>query len=120
MENNILDEIEKEIEPLKFALKSYQQFLFAFSVLVGFIITAFIFGGSTFSGGILSLFFTIMFLSALGANIVGVINIIKSIRRKERNHWKKYVGGIGNLILFLFFLLMALTLVLDVYNVFIK
>jgi hypothetical protein len=119
MKNETLDEAEDYNYP-KFAIKSFKQFIYSVSVVVGFVAAAAIFFVTSILGDVLSLILMILLLSAFISSILGLINAIKSKSRKERNHWKKYVGGVGSLILLLFFMMMILVLFLDFYDVFIR
>ncbi|MFK8008939.1 MAG: hypothetical protein AB8H03_21435 [Saprospiraceae bacterium] len=107
MGNNILDEIETGNYP-KYGLKSFKYFLYAIIVVLIFVGDIIFLGSSLFgfTGGISFLVLpTLLILSAFISSILGLVNVKKSIQNKERTHWKKTMGSIGNPILFLLFLL---------------
>ncbi|MFK8008938.1 MAG: hypothetical protein AB8H03_21430 [Saprospiraceae bacterium] len=110
MENNILDEMEKEIEPPKFALKSYDQFWYSIifytilpiifellqrTNLLDFNVVSSSWGGMFF---LASLFFGMI---GFVLNCFGIRNSYKSKKKNEIFTWKIIVGGFGNLLLFL-------------------
>ncbi|MFK8008940.1 MAG: hypothetical protein AB8H03_21440 [Saprospiraceae bacterium] len=109
MENEILDEIEDPIEegfeiggPPVYANKSFNQFLF--SILV-YLLIAYnqmppydYFGGNDILDLIIGIGLGIL---VFFLNLFGMINASKSERFQEKSSWKKYVGAVGNMLLFL-------------------
>lgn len=120
MENNILDEIIKEKEIPKFAIKSHDYFWYS---SICYTIVPII-----FESLIRSNLVEIDFLSSWGAlffscslifgivglvyNFYGILYSIKSINEKEIFIWKIIVGGLGNAILFFF---LALFIIIQAY-----
>lgn len=127
MKDEILDKINDETYP-KYAIKSFNQFLYSIAILIGFLVFFLFFGNSVLGGSpnglgliyLYSLIPLLLILSALTSSILGVQNAMKSQRKKERVHWKKYVGAIGNFILVMLLVLLMFILGMDIYNVFIK
>ena len=110
MENNILDEIKKEIEPPRFALKCYDQFLT--SVLLYLSIVVFIILANEMIIDV-SFNFALFFIFAIGMiafvfNFYGILNYLKSRKKEEHFIWKLPIGGVGNLLLFLFWVFILL------------
>ncbi|MFK7774725.1 MAG: hypothetical protein AB8F94_21480 [Saprospiraceae bacterium] len=115
MEENILDETEKKIEPPKFALKSFDQFWYSiicytivpiiFEILKRFDLFDFKVILSNRGG---SFFLATLFLGMIGfvINFFGMRNAIKSRRESETSTWKILVGGFGNLFLFLLWIIL--------------
>lgn len=116
MENNILDKFEKEIEPPKFALKSYDQFWYSIKSYVAIfpISLAFVLLGK---GRVhLDFYFAVFIIfGVLGLtfNLRGISNYLLSRKNQETFTWKLLVGGIGNLLV-----LLALFWVLFLSNIF--
>ncbi len=109
MENEILDEIEDPIQeriekdgsPI-YANKSFNQFLF--SILVYILILVSQIPAYEFVGGNYLINFILgigLGLAAFLLNLFGMINASKSERFQELTTWKKYVGAVGNMLLFL-------------------
>lgn len=103
MENNILDEIEKKIEPPKFALKSYDQFLTSVLLYLGIIVFIIFVNEMEIN---ISFNFALLFSFVIGTiasvyNFFGIFNCLKSRKNMEIFIWKLLLGGFGNLILFL-------------------
>lgn len=109
MKDEILDEIEYPIEvgieegglPV-YANKSFNQFLLSILIYILFYLSeihAFdLLGGNV----ILSLIVVfILGVTAFLLNLFGMINAAKSERFQEVTTWKKYVGAVGNMLLFL-------------------
>ncbi len=115
MKNNILDEMEKEIEPPKFALKSFDQFWYSiicymivpilFEILKRF--NLFDFNTILSSlGGFLFLATLFFGMIGFGFNFFGMRNALKSRRQSEHFNWKVLVGGFGNLFLFILWIVL--------------
>ncbi len=104
MENNILDEIEKDPIPPKFALKSYDYFLNSVRsyVAIFLISLAFVLLGK---GSVHLNFYFAVFLifGVLGFsfNLRGISSYLMSRKNQEVYTWKLVVGGVGNLLLLL-------------------
>lgn len=120
MENNILDEIEKEKEIPKFALKSYDQFWYS---IICYTIVPIIYESLTrsnlvsidFLSSWAGLIFPLsLILGAVGLvfNFLGTFYTIKSINEKEIFTWKIIVGGLGNAVLIFF---LALFIIIQGY-----
>ncbi len=106
MENNILDEIEKEIELPKFALKSYDQFLTSVLLYLSIVVLVIFLNEKELNQ---SFNFALFFSFAVGTiafifNFFGILNYLKSRKNKEGFIWKLLVGGVGKLLLFLFWI----------------
>ena len=109
MENNILDEIVKEKEIPKFAIKSYNQFWYS---IICYTIVPIIFEllkrFNILNIDLLSswgrlFFYCSFFLGVVGFvfNFFGILNVLKSRRRRETFTWKILIGIIGNVLLIL-------------------
>ncbi|MFK7775080.1 MAG: hypothetical protein AB8F94_23265 [Saprospiraceae bacterium] len=109
MENEILDEIEDPIQgriekggsPI-YANKSFNQFLFSILVFILIPISEIpvyeLFGGNYLINLALGIG---LGLTAFFLNLFGMINASKSERFQEVTSWKKYVGAVGNMLMFL-------------------
>lgn len=118
MKNEILD-AEDEQDKSPHSTRSFYYFLYSFAVIVGLSLFA-IFFALTFAKS--AIFETLLFFlgfSAFISNLLGVVNTIKSSRKKEDFNWKTFIGGMGNLVLFIFFLYLILVLIVDIINVFV-
>jgi amino acid transporter len=106
MKNEILDEIEKEIESPKFALKSYDQFWKSIIVYAGMLILFllfFIIMNLRINISFSLMLFIILLIGMFGFvfNFFGLANFFRSRTNKEYLSWKLYFGSFGNIILFL-------------------
>jgi len=102
-DNKILDEIEKEIEPPKFALKCYDQFLTSVLLYLSIIVLILFIEEIKINIPInlALLFFFVIGTIGFIFNFFGMLNYLKSRKKEEQFIWKLLVGGIGNLLLFL-------------------
>jgi heme/copper-type cytochrome/quinol oxidase subunit 4 len=104
MKNEILDEIEKEPTPPKYAIKSYDEFLNSIrSYAAIFLISlAFLLLGK---GRVHPDFYLAVYIifGVLGFsfNLLGISSYLSNRKNQETFTWKLLVGGIGNLLLFL-------------------
>jgi len=105
MRDDILDEIEETIEigdiPI-YANKSFNQFLFSILIYTFIFfnqlpLEVFHYGAMKISNLIIGLGFG---LTVFLLNLFGMINASKSERFQELTSWKKYVGAVGNMLLF--------------------
>jgi len=120
--DEILDEIKDETYP-RYGIKSFNQMLYSILVIFGFASLVIVL--EYFTSGIVSnSFFVIvsvfLFVSASISSILGVINAIRSIIKKERSHWKRKVGIVGNGLVILFFFRLFSNFVIDIYENFIQ
>lgn len=109
MNKEILDEIEKEILPPKFALKSFDQFWYSIicytivPIIFELLKRANILNESLISSWGILFFYCSFFLGTVGfvINFFGMFNAIKSRRRQEVFTWKILLGSFGNMLLVL-------------------
>lgn len=103
MEDEILDEVEKEIELPKFALKSYDQFLTSVLIYLGIVVLIIFLEEIRINISLNVVLFSSLAIGmiALIINFFGILNYLKSRKDEEPFIWKLLVGGIGNLLLFL-------------------
>ena len=104
MKNEILDEIEKEPTPPKYALKSYDEFCNSIkSYAAIFIISlAFVlFGKGRVHPDFYFAVFIIFGVLGFSFNLRGISSYLSSRKNQETFTWKLLIGGIGNLLLLL-------------------
>ena len=117
MEDKILDSFEEKILP-KFADKSFKQF-FVGILIYGLIIFFNInFNHEFETKKFPALITLIVGLIAFILTILGLINGIKSIIKKEDSLWKKYGATLGNFILVLILSLILFANFIDFYIAF--
>lgn len=120
MENEILDEIVKEKEVPKFALKSYDYFWFS---IICYTIVPIIYESLVRSnfvsvdflsdrGDVFFIFSLIFGLVGLVFNFLGTFYSIRSKNENEIFIWKIIVGGLGNAVLIFF---LALFIIIQGY-----
>ena len=115
MENEILDEIENEIKLPKFALKSFDQFWYSiiYYTIVPIIfellkrINLFDFKIISDMGGLFFLATILFGMIGFGVNFFGMRNALKSRRQNENFTWKILIGGFGNLLLFVLWIILT-------------
>lgn len=114
MKNEILD-AEDEYDKFPHSTQSFYYFLYSFSIVAGL---------SFFAYSVGLLFLTSMFLriillllagSSFVASFLGIRSSIISSRTKEGFNWKTFVGGMGNIVLFIFFVYILLFLIIDFF-----
>lgn len=106
MKEEILDNFEEKTTP-KFANKSFKQLIYGLLFYGLIILFNLVFRPEFGSWKIPGLLSVVFGLIAFILMFIGLLNGIKSIRRKEDSFWKKYGATFGN---FIFGLIMALIL----------
>ena len=108
---NILDKAEagKNL----FAEKSYQYFFFSLSLFIVAAGTSLLLSVEYAAGMIPGLIIGFAVIALSYTSAVGLYNGIMSIRRKESDQMKKYIGCFGNGLFFLFFLSIILANMMD-------
>ena len=117
MTQQILDAIDEEKDD-KFSRKSFYQFIISFSTYLPLIITSILSWKRGIQSEVLSMIFGLLMIIGFVFCILGLINGIKSVIKKESPSYKKYVGLLGNTILVSIMLMMIVVNLIDINNAF--